>query len=494
MIFGHLTFLSYDFKTVFLGVFFEKWHNCKMNNAILIVDDDRSQRRLIRSALQGCIPMAYVEAENGRDALRMLDHNTQNTIKLVILDLEMPVIGGLETLLSLRQTHPALPVIVLTGSNNMQDAVTAMKMGASDFLSKPVETAHLDISVRNALKLSLMGKETPAKPKERSQKLTLFSDLIGHKGGLKNKIAIGQKAASCLLPVLITGETGTGKEIFARAIHGQSIRATQKFIAVNCGAIPENLFESLLFGHEKGAYTGAINKTTGKFLEANGGTIFLDEIGDLPLDAQVKLLRVLQEKRVEPVGSNKSIPIDVRIISATNRDLANDVKSGRFREDLFFRLNVLHIDLPPLHLRTEDIPIIAGHFISKFCAVHQTNPKTLSVAAIRKLQSHGWPGNVRELENVINRAMALCDNDFLDAEHFSFTHDIKKDGAMANAHTIETLHEDGRFKSFKELEHDMILQALSYHKHNISRTAQVLGIAKSTLYAKLDKLADQKST
>ncbi|MDB2683206.1 sigma-54 dependent transcriptional regulator, partial [Alphaproteobacteria bacterium] len=411
-------------------------------------------------------------------------------IKLIIMDLDMPVMDGRETLSHIARDYPNVPVIVLTGSKNMNDAVDVMKNGAFDFLFKPLEQERLLVSARNGLKMSLMSQEINRLKRKTDGALT-FSDLIGHAKGLATSITIGTKAATNTLPVLIAGETGTGKEMFAQAVHGESERATNPFVAVNCGALPEKLVESTLFGHEKGAFTGAVDKALGKFQEASGGSLFLDEIGELPLEAQVKLLRALQQKEVEPVGAAKAVKVDVRVISATNRDLAQEVKEGRFREDLYFRLNVLQIKLPALRERPEDIEDIANYFIDMFCASHQSTPKTLCDDALMKLKSYSWPGNVRELENMMNRSMALCDHDKIQSEDLFFESSASHQTPSDIQGIIRTILQDGRFKSFKELEQEIVAQALDHHDHNISKTARVLGIAKSTLYAKMPPQNDQ---
>ena len=463
-----------------------------MSNAVLIVDDDRTERRLIGLTLRNTVELVIREAENGKEALRALERDKEQAIKLIILDLDMPVMGGMETLEVIAQDYPHVPVIILTSSASPENTVQAMKLGATDFLAKPVENARLDVSVRNALKLSLMSKEL-SRLKRQVDDSMYFSDLIGAEGGLADNIKTGKKAAACELPVLITGETGTGKEMFARAVHGESNRKGQPFIAVNCGAIPENLVESILFGHEKGAFTGALQKAVGKFQEANGGTIFLDEIGDLPLDAQVKLLRALQQKEVEPVGASRPVPVDVRVVSATHRDLAKDVRQGRFREDLYFRLNVLHIDLPPLRARKDDIQPMTEYFMEQYCANNRVLPKDITEDGMKKLRHHVWPGNVRELENVINRAMALCDDKKLDADHFSFNDMVAEKVAIQDEDVINPMNPDGSFKTLQELEQEIVSIALAHHDNNITKTARILGIAKSTLYSKIEQLADQKS-
>lgn len=455
----------------------------------LLIDDDRTERRMVAAALRQELGLDVAEADNGRAGLQALLDDLDNHIKLVILDLDMPVMGGLDALRSIFKSHSQIPVIVLTGSTKTQDAVQAMKLGATDFLSKPMERERLVVSVRNALKLSLLSKEV-SRLRRQSERSMSFEDLIGCHGGLSKCIKIARKAAACSLPVLITGETGTGKEVFANAIHGESARNGNPFIAVNCGAIPEKLVESTLFGHEKGAFTGAIEKSLGKFQEAIGGTIFLDEVGELPPEAQVKLLRVLQEREVEPVGAGRSVPVDVRIISATNRNLLKEVQENRFREDLYFRLNVLHVDLPPLRQRKTDISALADHFIGTFCAAHSFDIKILMPEAIDKLSNYDWPGNIRELENSLHRAVAMADSDILGIEDIVLSGDVGEDFSVSlpqvEGHDgISLRHSDGRFKTLKEIERDVVRCILTEHEHNMTKTAQILGIAKSTLYAKI---------
>lgn len=453
-----------------------------MKKTVLIIDDDRTERRMISRILSTQLELAPIESENGQEALKILSDHPH--IKLIILDLDMPVMDGREALSHLARDFPNIPVIVLTGSKKTDDAVDAMKSGALDFLSKPLEEERLTVSARNGLKMSLMSQEI-SRLKRRADDVLTFSDLIGYDTGLTDSVQMAQKAASSHIPILITGETGTGKEMFARAIHGESERAGQPFIAINCGAIPEKLVESTLFGHEKGAFTGAVNKALGKFQEANGGTLFLDEIGELPLDAQVRLLRVLQQKEVEPVGASKTVKVDVRVISATNRDLAQEVKEGRFREDLYFRLNILQIKLPALRERASDIESLSDYFIDLFCISHQESPKTISKPALERLQNYYWPGNVRELENMINRAMVLCDGSAIGEDDLIFEGQEAPQSSTVLTGTIQTIHDNGHFKSFKELEQEIVTQALEHHNGNISKTARVLGIAKSTLYAKI---------
>jgi len=453
-----------------------------MSAKILIVEDDVMQRQMLGTLLHRKLGYESMTAEHGREAIDILEGHQGQGIKLIILDLEMPVMGGMETLDILQQQHPSIPVIMLTGSKDVKDAVDAMKRGAIDFLTKPYEGDRMMITVKNALKISLLSKEVSRLKSEKDGHFT-FEHLIGHDGGLAQTVQIGRKAAVSNIPVLVTGETGTGKEVFAKAIHGESDRAGKPFIAVNCGAIPSQLVESTLFGHEKGAFTGATDKALGKFREAEGGTIFLDEVGELPLDTQVKLLRVLQQKEVEPVGAGKPIPVNVRIVSATNRDLEQEVKDHRFREDLYFRLNVLHIDLPPLRDRKSDIALLANHFIERFCADHNALPKNISQAVYTSLETHNWPGNIRELENTINRAMVVSDGDEL---KLSISSDTPQQSiSTSQPLSIPLLDETGTFKTMDVIEKEAIHAVLDHCNKNITQAAKTVGIAKSTFYKKI---------
>ncbi|MBK6897467.1 MAG: sigma-54-dependent Fis family transcriptional regulator [Alphaproteobacteria bacterium] len=461
-----------------------------MTEQVLIVDDDALHSNMLATLLRRKLAYESTKAGNGREALNLLEKDSQQNILLVILDLNMPVMGGMETLEIIRQKYPALPVIMLTGTQDSEQAVQAMKLGASDFITKPYEGERLAVTVRNALKLSGLSREVRRLSRKEEGRLT-FDTLIGNDQGLLAAVNVGRKAASSDIPVLICGETGTGKEVFAQTIHGESQRSGKPFIAVNCGAIPTQLVESVLFGHEKGAFTGATEKTLGKFREADGGTVFLDEVGELPLDAQVKLLRVLQQKEVEPVGSARSVPVNVRIISATNRNLAHDVKTGRFREDLYFRLNVLEIALPPLRERKSDILSLAQHFLEREAVKHASPPKHFSKEAKALLSNYNWPGNVRELENKVRRANLLCDEtEITNAALFDGT-DFKNKNAQPSEAlrkgmmTIDLINLEGLIKKADEIEREMIAKTMNYTGQNITETSRLLGIAKSTLYRKL---------
>src|ERR1051326_6904411 len=335
-----------------------------MAQQILIVDDDPVQRRLLESAISRA-GMTVVTAAGGQPALELLSGPRGDRIDLVLLDLVMPEMDGLTVLSKLHGTHPELPVIVLTAKGSIDSAVEAMRAGASDFLVKPASPERITVSIQNALKLGTLHGEV-SRLKKRAENRLMFEDLIASSAEMRQVIRLGQRAAQSNIPILIEGESGVGKELIARAIQGSSERAGRPFITVNCGAIPETLVESILFGHEKGSFTGATDKHLGKFQEANGGTLFLDEVGELPLDIQVKLLRALQESEIDAVGSKRSIKVDVRIVSATNRDLSQAVKEGRFREDLYYRLNIFPIEAPALRERKDDIPLLVEAFVRRF--------------------------------------------------------------------------------------------------------------------------------
>ncbi|MEM8920645.1 MAG: sigma-54 dependent transcriptional regulator, partial [Pseudomonadota bacterium] len=341
-----------------------------MAKTVLIVDDDPTQRRLLQAAVERQGFRARL-VESGEQALDEASE-AKNGVDVVLLDLVMPGLGGMETLERLAERRPDLPVIVLTGTGGIDTVVQAMRAGAVDFFVKPASPERIVVSLRNALKVSDLRGEVKRLTKKADGAMG-FDDMIAGAASMRQVTRLGKRAAASTIPILILGESGVGKEVIARCIQGDSDRAGKPFVTVNCGAIPENLVESILFGHEKGAFTGAHEKKLGKFAEAHTGTLFLDEVGELPLDMQVKLLRVLQEGEVDAVGSRKPTKVDVRIVSATNRDLAQAVEEGRFREDLYYRLNVFPIDVPPLRDRKEDLPALVSHFIRRFNAEEGTS-------------------------------------------------------------------------------------------------------------------------
>ncbi|MGZ8369538.1 MAG: sigma-54-dependent transcriptional regulator, partial [Caulobacteraceae bacterium] len=385
-----------------------------MTKTVLVVDDDPTQRRLMQAMLEREGFLA-VPADSGGAAIDRLCAG--QAADVILLDLVMPGMSGNETLAELRQRGFGQPVIVLTASGGIDTVVQAMQAGAQDFLVKPAAPERVAVSIRNALKLGELTKEVTRLKKHASGETT-FDDLIGASAPMGQVRRLGERAAKSSIPILITGESGVGKELIARALHGASDRAGKAFVAVNCGAIPENLVESILFGHEKGSFTGAHERHAGKFQEASGGTLFLDEVGELPLDMQVKLLRALQEGEVDPIGSKRSMKVDVRIVSATNRDLAEQVKTGAFREDLFYRLNVFPIEAPALRDRREDIPALVEHFVRRFNVEEGKGVAGATAETLALLMAHDWPGNVRQLENAVYRAIVLSDAPFLQPHDF----------------------------------------------------------------------------
>src|ERR1700704_3820343 len=374
--------------------------------SILIADDDAVARRLVENMVQKCGYQTLV-VDSGDAAIAMLTAPDAPVIDAVVLDLVMPGLDGMGVLAKIREAGLNVPVIVQTAHGGIDNVVSAMRAGAQDFVVKPVGVERLQVSLRNALNTSALKGELQRIRHSREGKLT-FADIITRSEAMGNVLRTAQKAAGSTIPVLIEGESGVGKELFARAIHGSGERAAKPFVAVNCGAIPDNLVESILFGHEKGAFTGATERHTGKFVEATGGTLFLDEVGELPPAAQVKLLRAIQDNEVEPVGARKSVKVDVRIMSATNRDLIADVKDGRFREDLFYRLHVFPITVPPLAERPEDISELVRHFLARFAAEEGKRIGRVSGEALALLGAYPWPGNVGQLENAGFRAAALA--------------------------------------------------------------------------------------
>ncbi|MBV9571974.1 MAG: sigma-54-dependent Fis family transcriptional regulator [Alphaproteobacteria bacterium] len=483
-----------------------------MAQHILIVDDDPVQRRLLEAAITRA-GMPAVTAPGGQPALDLLNGPRGDQISLMLLDLVMPDMDGVAVLTRLRGTYPDLPVIVLTAKGGIDSAVEAMRAGASDFLVKPASPERITVSIRNALKIGTLSGEVTRLKKKTENRLA-FEDLIAKSSEMRQVIRLGQRAAQSTIPILIEGESGVGKELIARAIQGSSDRAGRPFVTVNCGAIPDNLVESILFGHEKGSFTGASDKHLGKFQESDGGTLFLDEIGELRLDMQVKLLRALQEGEVDPVGAKRPVKVDARIISATNRDLAELTREGRFREDLYYRLNVFPIFVPPLRQRREDVPALARHFIARFAAEESKAVTALTPEASDLIADFTWPGNVRQLENTIFRAVVLCDGDVLDVCDFpqiaaamgvelrarrnmplARTPAPQQDGqaarpitALSSPYTMSATDIAGHMRKLEEIEIEMIRMAISRYEGHMSEVARRLGIGRSTLYRKLKEL------
>ena len=505
-----------------------------MTTHILIIDDDPVQRRLLKHAVER-IGHAPHLAENGRQGLEMLGR-LGDKVGVIILDLMMPEMNGIGFLNALREQGIEVPVIVQTGQGGIETVVMAMRAGAFDFVVKPVSPERIGSAINNALKVD----RGAGKSGSRSRSGTIrFDDIVAVSPSMGRVMDLARRASQSDIPVVLEGESGVGKEMVARAIQSGSDRAHRPFITVNCGAIPHNLVESILFGHEKGAFTGATERHIGKFAEADGGTLFLDEIGDLPLEVQVKLLRAIQHGEIETIGARRPQKVDVRLISATNKDLIAAVKAGEFREDLYYRLNVFPITIPALRRRKEDIPVLARAFVERF-ATSQKLEKVpeLTPSAMALLTAYDWPGNIRQLENTIFRAVVLTEGAELNIDDFPqiaaqipgyisadgesifsgkrdvmpvpslsvsempgvyptfgrppmgepaprpneqpmFRAPVQSDGLIAG------LNADGEVRTIAEVEEEIIRFALRFYRGQMSEVARRLGIGRSTLYRKL---------
>ena len=494
-----------------------------MSKRVLIVDDDPAQRRILEEVIKR-LGYQTRTAASGDKALDILLGPDAGTISLVLLDLVMPGTDGLEVLAKLNGKPGIPPVIVETANGSIDAAINAMRAGAVDFVVKPASPERLECSIKNALKIEQLSGEITRIKKKAEGKRTL-KDLIMTTDAMERDVSLGRRAAQTNSPVHIDGESGVGKELIARAIQGESERAGAPFITVNCGAIPENLIESTLFGHEKGSFTGAHEKRMGKFQEADGGTLFLDEVGELPLEAQVKLLRALQEGEVDPVGGKRPVKVNFRLISATNRDMIQLVKEGKFREDLYYRLNVFPVWVPPLKDRLSDVPQLAMHFLSRFAAEEGKRVNAISDEAMQLLTKYSWPGNVRQLENAMFRAVVLADRSELTvaefpqvAAHVSGYEAIVPDapaplepkgtfegpallgaenyvprtveirsGNEGGAIGIPAISDTGDIRPLDQIEADMIRLALGRYRGHMTEVARRLGIGRSTLYRKMQE-------
>ena len=491
-----------------------------MAASILIADDDAVQRRLVENMVQKC-GYETVVVDSGDAAIAMLTGADAPAIDAVVLDLVMPGLDGMGVLAKIRDAGLSIPVIVQTAHGGIDNVISAMRAGAQDFVVKPVGLERLQVSLRNALNTSALKGELQRIRHSREGRLT-FSDIITRSDAMASVLRTAQKAASSQIPVLIEGESGVGKELFARAIHGSGERKAKPFVAVNCGAIPDNLVESILFGHEKGAFTGATERHTGKFVEASGGTLFLDEVSELPLTAQVKLLRALQEGAVEAVGGRKPVKVDVRIVSATNRKLLDRVKSGHFREDLFYRLHVLPLTIPPLRARREDIPHLLRHFLARFGAEENRNITGISGEAMAHLSGLDWPGNIRQLENAVYRAVVMSDADQLGLADFPSLPSHATVAPQAPSEplvvspaiqhsapaivsgneipiaplpthgTLAMLTSAGEMRALDDMENEIIRFAIAHYRGQMSEVARRLKIGRSTLYRKIDEATGQE--
>ena len=458
-----------------------------MLHVVLIAEDDPIQRRAVRRMLESELAVEVLEATDGEEALARLSYEQNPPIALALLDLEMPKITGMELLKKLAEREHTARTIVITGSDRVEDAVEAMQLGAVDFISKPLQRERLITSVRNALAMHDLQEEVSRLQQDRLP-IYRFDNLLTISPGLSSAIALGRKAASSDIPVLITGESGVGKEVFARAIHLESARRDKPLVAVNCGALPDNLVESTLFGHEKGAFTGALNRSIGKCREADGGVLFLDEIGDLKLETQVKLLRMLQEGDIEPVGSSKSVKVNVRVVSATNHALEQRVREGKFREDLYYRLQGFPIHIPALRERRADIAPLAIHLLKRIAMTEQRPNLTLTVDAQNWLTRQNWPGNVHEMQHLLHRTCLVSDTDRMDEHAFTQWSGAKlmpTSNAVHPEHAVDLFDVNGTPRSMEDIEQEVIRRILTHFDSHIGKTAAALGIGQSTLYKRI---------
>jgi DNA-binding NtrC family response regulator len=495
-----------------------------MPKRVLVVDDDPAQRRILEETIKR-LGYSVLTAESGDKALAALKTDTAGDISLILLDLVMPGTDGMAVLSALRALPKHPPAIVQTANGSIDAAISAMRAGAVDFVVKPVSPERLEVSIRNALRIEALEDEL-VRMRGTARGDLGFADLIAGGETMARVVELGKRAAKSSIPVLIEGESGVGKELIARAIQGESARAGKPFVTVNCGAIPANLVESILFGHEKGSFTGASEKRAGKFLEADQGTLFLDEIGELPLDAQVKLLRALQAGEIDPVGAKQPVKVDFRLISATNQNLIRLVQEGRFREDLYYRLNVFPIWVPPLRERLEDVPELVRQFIVRFAAEEGKRIEGIDSEASAMLMRYSWPGNIRQLENAVFRAVVLADQPMLTVDEFpqiaahvegynvtvppapapkaatpridgpvmlgeSSTAPVTIHvpfGSGREAVGIPALSEEGDIRSLEAVEADMIRLAFGRYRGRMTEIAKRLGIGRSTLYRKMREI------
>lgn len=446
--------------------------------SILVVEDKESMAQMLKDTLES-EGYKIISAKDSAEGIRYLK---ESRIDLVLTDLKLPGKNGLEILRTSKEENQLVPVIVMTAFGSVETAVEAMKEGAFDFITKPFDTDHLLMLIRRALDTQRVLTENILLKDEFAAKLG-HPRIIGKSEKITEVAQLVQKVASTKTTVLLLGESGTGKELFARAIHNLSHRKNYPFVPINCAAIPKNLLESELFGHEKGAFTGADAKKLGKFELADGGTIFLDEVGDMDLSLQSKLLRAIEESEIERVGGVKTVIVDVRIVAASNRDLEKAVEDKSFREDLYYRLNVFPIEIPPLRERKKDIPLLVEYFINKYCIELKTTQKDISKDALNILMNYYWKGNVRELENTIERAIILCDGDVITPEHIFLTQRSAPDnsGRLLSEGSLE----DVAKRALKIAETHRIVEALRETRGNKSKAAEILRVSYKTLLTKI---------
>jgi two-component system NtrC family response regulator len=441
--------------------------------SILLIDDDDSLRRVMEFSLAEA-GYAVHTAAGGEEGLRLFE---KGSFDAVITDITMPGMSGMEVLKNVRRSDVHLPVIIITAYGTIESAVEAMKQGAFDYITKPFNRDELRLTLEKALRMRGLERENVELRAQIRDKYS-FDGIIGTSDKIRDVLDTAGRVAASDATVLITGESGTGKELLAKGIHYGSRRGGGPFVAVNCAAIPENLIESELFGHVKGAFTGAVRDKEGKFELADGGTLLLDEIAELRPDLQAKILRALQEREADPVGGSRPVPFNVRVLAATNRDIERAVKEGAFREDLYYRLSVITLHMPPLRERRDDIPLLVDHFLRKY----QAADIAVDPGALAALTAYGWPGNVRELENVIERATVLRRGNLITLAELP---DKFRKTAMGVDDIILNLPDDGI--SLEELEKNLIIKALERHKGNQTRAAEYLRITRPTLIYRMEK-------
>jgi two-component system response regulator PilR (NtrC family) len=448
-----------------------------MNGSILIADDEDSIRESLTIVLEdegyNCTAV-----KDGSEAIDAIDKASYD---IIVTDLKMPDTNGIEVLeYALKHSSDTLTIII-TAHGTIETAIQALRKGAADYILKPLEFDEVLIRIKNLLDQKSLAQENKYL-REQIDKEYNFNHIIGESSAMKNVYKMVERVSQATSNVLVTGQSGTGKELVARAIHSNSDRSSKPFLAINCGAIPENLVESELFGHKKGSFTGANADKDGVFVAAHGGTVFLDEVAEIPLNLQVNLLRVLQEREVKPVGSNQMISFDTRIIAATNKDLEKEVEEGNFRDDLYYRLNVVEISLPPLEQRREDIPLLAHHFLQKYNKELKHNLKGITSDAMGAMMAYQWKGQVRELENVIERAVLLSDGDFLTIN------DLPESFKQSSDSESFKMDSDKLDEAIQVFEKHHIQSVLKRTEGNKSEAARLLGIDPSTLYRKMERL------
>ncbi len=451
-----------------------------MKSRILVIDDEAEIRRSVKMILE-YEGYDVTEASSGPEGLAIVEREPPD---LVFLDIKMPGLDGLEALQRIRQTNESLPVVIISGHGTVSTAVEATKLGAFDFIEKPLASERVLVTIRNALDQTRLQNENRTLKRAAEAR----HQMVGESPALRHVWDAVKRAAPTNATVLLLGESGVGKELVARSIHRNSLRSRERFVQVNCAAIPEELIESELFGHEKGSFTGATEKQIGKFEQADRGTIFLDEVGDMSAKTQAKVLRVLQEGEVERLGSARTIKVDVRVIAATNKDLEAEIEKGTFREDLYFRLSVIPIRVPTLRDRREDIPVLVRHFVDLFSRENNRRPQRFTAAALEYLQKARWKGNVRELRNTVERLLIMTPGDVIDVDDLRDV--VRIDSGKPAAAAEPAGDRPGTLREFKEsAERAFLVEKLRENAWNISKTAEVIGTPRSNLYKKLEQYA-----